>query len=54
MTLRTQRQWTAVVWMAAARGAHKNGDHVAERAYRNTARLIRRQPPLTEKARCIR
>lgn len=42
-----------VTWMAAARGACRNGDHVAEWRYRNTARLIRRRPPLTEKARCL-
>jgi hypothetical protein len=41
------------VWIAAARGACINGDHAAERRYRNAARLIRRRPPLTARARCI-
>lgn len=41
------------LWMAAAKGAHRNGDHVAEWSYRNTARLFRRRPSLTEKARCL-
>jgi len=39
--------------MAAARGACVNDDHAAEWRYRNTARLIRRLPPLSDKARCL-
>lgn len=44
---------TAGLWMAAARGACVDGDHAAERRYRNAARLIRHRPPLTDKARCL-
>jgi len=43
----------AETWMAAAYGACRNGDHEAEWRYRNTARLIRRRPPLSDRARCL-
>lgn len=50
---RRRERCDAAVWMAAARGACRNGDHAAERRYRNTARLQRSQQPLTDRARCL-
>lgn len=51
--LRTYRR-NAPLWMAAARAAHINGDHVAEWRYRNTARMLLCRPPLGPRARCLR
>lgn len=52
MRLRTYRR-NAPLWMAAARGACRSGDHVTERRYRDTARMLLRRPPLLPAARCI-
>jgi hypothetical protein len=43
---------TEHLWRAAAQGAHRNGDHERERAYRNVVRMLRGRPPLVSD-RCI-
>jgi len=47
------RTSTYALWSAAARGAHVNGDHEAERRYRNVARMLRGRPPIVRLDRCI-
>lgn len=44
---------TRDLWMAAAWGHCRNGDHVAEFKCRDIARLCDGKPPLTDKARCL-
>lgn len=47
------RRETVALWSAAARGAHRNGDHEAELRYRNVARMMRCRPPIVRPERCI-
>ena len=51
--MRVRPASTESLWRAAAQGAHVNGDHEAERVYRDVARMMRGRPPIARLDRCI-